>query len=152
VNFSYIEEDKFPYEIYGGKNLSENLRTGKISYEDAEFYSANYVYLIGPGESVEIRNLTKKKDRTKEYWAIANIVEPKKRECSIKTEYIYRLENRSFTELRAEKKTIYVKEYRKISEIIRVASFSEWLILVILAFFIVFLLIRIIIKARELRR
>jgi hypothetical protein len=150
VNFSYIDESKFPYDIYGGKSLSENLKTGKISYQDADFYSVNYDVLIGPSESVTVNYLTQKKDKNKKYWAIAYILEPKKTECAKKTEYMTKPENRTFTEYRQIKKTIIVREYRKASEIIGIKNYSDWIILLLLAFLIVFLLIRIRIKVKEI--
>jgi len=151
VNFSYIEEDKFPYDIYGGQNLSENIRTGKLSYGDAEFYSDNYVVLIGPTETVEIRNLTTKKDRSTQYWAIANIAEPKKTECNIQTTYTTITEEKVFTEYRKEKKTITVKEYRKISEVFGIMDFSEWFIILMLGFIILYMVLKIWEKMKELK-
>jgi len=148
VNFSYIDESRFPYDIYGGMKLKENIASGKISIRDADFYSTNYEFYLGPGESMTITNMTRRINLSKKYWGIATIIEPKILTCSKKTEYINITENKTFTEYKKTEKTISIREYKKIREVIGVKNFMEWFIIV----FLFCLIIVLILKIREERR
>ncbi len=147
INFSYIDNLKFPYEIYGGKELKEALESKKISVLDADFYSTNYEFLLGPGETILITNMTQKPNRDRTYWAIATIVEPSVINCYNKIEYINITENKTFIEYQKKEKIIFVKEYRKIKEIIGVKDFFEWVSIL----FLLLLIILLILKIREER-
>jgi hypothetical protein len=143
VNFSYIPEKKYPYSVFGGINLKESLSSGKIGYDDADFYSENYYFYIGPGESILINNRTQKPDKTATYWGIANIIEPKVLECSKRTEYYILPENKTFTEYKKTLREYSVKEYKKIREVLGIKNFLDGFIIFILLILIIFLIIKI---------
>ncbi len=143
VNFSFIDEELFPYDIYGGQNLKSSLAEGSISYDDASFYSNTYVFYLGPGEQINVNEGTNKPDPTKKYWAIAYIEEPQIEECSQITEYVNKTENRTFTETRSVEREIKIKEYRSLLKIMKINNFMEWIILCVLFLLIILLIQKI---------
>ncbi len=143
VNFSFIDESKYPYDIYGGGNLIKNIEEGKISWEDGDFFSVTYKIMMPPKEGVLIDDLTQKKDKNKNYWAMAEIVEPWYEYCYDKIISYNLTENRTFIEYRQAEKKVRVKEYTKAFDILSIDSFGEWVIIVMMFFLIILLLGRI---------
>ncbi|MEM3373988.1 MAG: hypothetical protein QXE31_02085 [Candidatus Woesearchaeota archaeon] len=146
VNFSYINESKFPYGVYGGENLKKAFEEKKISVNDADFYSENYDIVIGPMETILVDKPTQKIDKNTNYWAIGTIIEPKIEECRKKTEYIFVKENKTFMETRKEERIIKKKIYEIILDYLKNFSLKNlWdLVVIFLLFFIIiFLFIKI---------
>ena len=141
VNFSFIDETRFPYEIYGGENLQEKLLSNEIGHDDAEFYSDNYEYYLGPGETIVIEETTPKPD-SKQYWAIANINEPLIEDCKKVIEYTNVTVNKTFTEYKTFDRKVKVRQLKPIKEIIGI-NYIEWCIIWLLFSVIIFLIIKI---------
>lgn len=154
LNFSYINESKFPYRVYGGENLKRAIEEKKISSKDADFYSENYDIMIGPLETILIDKPTQKFDKNTDYWAIGNIIEPKRLICNNKTEFFTIKENKTFTEYKKEK--IIIKKnplnifYSLFKENIKNFKINiDLLILIILFIFIVYIFYKIELKAKK---
>ncbi|MEM2130948.1 MAG: hypothetical protein QXR96_00340, partial [Candidatus Woesearchaeota archaeon] len=146
VNFSYINESRFPYAIYGGENLKKALSENKISVKDADFYSQNYNITIGPKETILIDKPTQKIDKNTNYWAIGTIIEPKIEECRKITDFIFIKENKTFLENRKEEKIIKKRIYDIVFDYFRNFSLKNlWDLLIIILLFciIVWLFVRI---------
>jgi len=149
VNFSYIDNSKFPESIYGGENLYAHFEAGNITFDDAEFKSITYEFPLGPGDEVLIRNKTRKPARDeKTYWAIADIREPTYYRCINQTVYVNKTMNKTFIDIQKVKRTVNVKEYRPLSELLPVKTFGEWFVIV----FMFILILVLILKIREERR
>ena len=104
-----------------------------------------------PGEGVLIDDLTKKYDKEKNYWAMAEIIEPKYEYCFNKIEKYNVTENRTFTEYKKIEKKVLVKEYTKVFDILKIESFGEWVIIILMCFLIILLLKRVKDRLREKR-
>lgn len=142
VNFSYIDEEKFPFEIYGGEHLIEKYEKGEISEEDADFYSEDFVWNFGPAERVLFNDPTPKKDKTKSYWGIANIYPPEYEQCRTIINYINKTVEKNFTEHKKVTKEYTIKEYTSLKEILNL-SFSQWFVIIFMFILILYLIIRI---------
>jgi uncharacterized membrane protein len=142
INFSYIDEGRFPNEAYGGKNLLQSIGSKKLNMTDADFYSETYTFHFEPLESKTIDNLTFNPTGNA-YWAIADIVEPKLYECTNVSVYINKTMNKTFTEYKKIQKTITIKEYKSIREVFGITSFFNWFILLFLLLLIIILLLKI---------
>lgn len=143
VNFSFVDESKYPYNIYGGENLVKNIESGKISWEDGDFFSITYKILMPPGEGVLIDDLTQRKDYDRNYWAMAEIIEPRYEYCYDKIIKYNITENMTFTEYKQAERKVRVREYTKAFDILRIDSFGEWVIIVMMCFLILLLVRRI---------
>ncbi|NTV23548.1 MAG: hypothetical protein HGA85_04195, partial [Nanoarchaeota archaeon] len=138
VNFSYINEAEFPYRIYGGENLKASLESGRISYDDAEFYSVDYVFFVGPGERVDITNRTQKKDKAATYWGIARIDEPIKNVCGKEKKQVAAIENQTVME---PQKTIFRRITIKYISIAEILGLDLWTLLILLLLYVIIILI-----------
>jgi hypothetical protein len=141
VNISYMDEEKYPYVKYGGENLIKMVESGEISTDDADFNSIMYEFFIPPAESILLDDLTEKKYPEKNYWAIANVLEPNFEYCYDKITYFNQTKNITFTEYRNVNKKITVKEYTTLADY--GIDFIDWLMIDILMILIIILVRKI---------
>ena len=141
VNFSYVDEEEFAFEEYGGEHLQDTLDAGIIGEEEIVFHSDTYEFYLGPGESVIVDERTRMPEEGK-YWAIAEILTPNITECKTTISYMNVTRNRTFTENERQRYTRIVQEYTSLKDKTGI-TFGQWFIICLLLVLIAVLLHRI---------
>jgi len=149
INFSYFDDAKYPFDEYGKDKIFESITSGKLDFSNAEFFSQNFYYYLGPGESKLIENNTVKPIPTMTYWLVYYVKAPTYEYCTLETIYKETIVNKTFTEYKGVSVTNYVKEYVTLKQALKIDSFGQWFILVLMFILILILLMKIYKRRKE---